>query len=103
MGTSLALAGAYNLAGALTQNPDDIPAALAQYEEAQRPLVDPAMRLSPALGLLFGNDKPWQIWLTNYFAACMALCAPLLKLLIHFIKPETRTPTLREYGLRTAS
>lgn len=103
MGTSLALAGAYNLAGSLALNPDDILAALQQYEKAQRPLVNSALRLSPAARILFGNDKAWQIWLFHCFAACVALLAPIFNVIIGLFAPDTITPTLPDYGIRTAS
>jgi len=101
MGTSLALSGGYNLAGALAAHPNDISAAFAAYEEAQRPLVAPAAKLSPALGLIFNTVTPWQIWFVNYFAAWMAMAVPILKLFISFVAPGKGTPpSLRDYGFR---
>jgi hypothetical protein len=45
MGTTLAFNGAYNLAGALTQHPEDLDAALAEYEKAMRPVAELAQAL----------------------------------------------------------
>ena len=45
MGTTLAFVGAYNLAGALKNNPDDYTVAFAQYEEKMRPVVEVAQNL----------------------------------------------------------
>jgi 2-polyprenyl-6-methoxyphenol hydroxylase-like FAD-dependent oxidoreductase len=100
MGTSLALAGAYNLAGALAHYPDDIATAFTQYDEMQRPLVEPAQAISPVLiGLLFGGDKPLQVWLISRFVALTAWFGPLFKLLLVFIGPGKKTPpVLREHG-----
>lgn len=40
MGTSLALVGAYVLAGEINQSPDDLPRAFANYDATLRPFVD---------------------------------------------------------------
>ncbi|KAK0285247.1 hypothetical protein LTR35_005449 [Friedmanniomyces endolithicus] len=55
MGTTLAFNGAYNLAGAITQHPNDVPAALATYEIKMRPIVDLAQRLP------LGGQAPYII------------------------------------------
>lgn len=105
MGTSLALSGGYNLAGALVQHPEDIPAAFAQYEEAQRLVVEPAQALSPVLiSLAFSAVAPWQVWLANYFAACVAFVmiysAPISGLVFLLAGSGKKAPVLREYGFR---
>ena len=97
MGTSLALTGAYNLAGALAQHPNDVAAAFDAYEEAQRPLVLKAQKLSPAIPLIFGTMTPWQVWLANHFAAFVALLGPLLKLLFRYFAPGNTKESLRLY------
>ncbi|WP_293235970.1 FAD-dependent monooxygenase [Mycolicibacterium sp.] len=48
MGTSLALIGAYLLAGELAENPDHT-AAFAAYETRMRPIVDAAQKLPPGV------------------------------------------------------
>jgi hypothetical protein len=48
MGTTLALTGAYVLAGELSRNPD-LSSALAAYEQRLRPLVDKAQKLPPGV------------------------------------------------------
>ena len=103
MGTSLALAGGYNLAGALAEHPDDIAAAFAQYEEAQRALVAPAQSLSPAVGFIFNLKTSTQIWMLSYLIAGLAYFAPVMKWLFSFVAPEVGTPQLREYGLRVSA
>lgn len=45
MGTSLALVGAYVLAGELSQGDDDLSAALARYEQVMRPYVHRCQQL----------------------------------------------------------
>jgi 2-polyprenyl-6-methoxyphenol hydroxylase-like FAD-dependent oxidoreductase len=98
MGTSLALAGGYNLAGALVQQPYDIAAAFALYEEEQRRLVEPAQALSPMIGLAFNMVTPWQVWSMNWFAACVAFFAPVFKFVFLLLAPERGKPTLRKYS-----
>ena len=98
MGTSLALAGAYNLAGALAVHADDIPAAFVAYEEAQRPLVTPAQRLSPAIGLIFDTTTSGWVTFLNYFSASVSYFVPVAKLFVSLIAPGKGTPRLREYG-----
>ena len=46
MGTTLALTGANNLAGALIQHPNDLDTAFAQYEARMRPIVTQAQMVS---------------------------------------------------------
>ena len=49
MGTSLAFIGAYVLAGEISRQADDIPAALESYERVLRPYVDSVQTLSPGV------------------------------------------------------
>jgi 2-polyprenyl-6-methoxyphenol hydroxylase-like FAD-dependent oxidoreductase len=102
MGTSLALSGAYNLAGALASHPDDISAALDQYEKVQRPLVEAGQKLSPAVGLLYGSDTELRVWLVNWFVACVAFFGPVLKLffLLAGGQGNAKGEGLREYGFK---
>lgn len=49
MGTSLALLGAYVLAGEISRQPDNIPAALESYERVLRPHVESIQKLPPGI------------------------------------------------------
>ncbi|ODA78631.1 hypothetical protein RJ55_06013 [Drechmeria coniospora] len=49
MGTSLALVGAYVLAGEIARRPTDLPAAAVAYAENLRPLVDGVQHLPPGV------------------------------------------------------
>ncbi|CAF9938434.1 hypothetical protein IMSHALPRED_000800 [Imshaugia aleurites] len=49
MGTSLAFTGAYVLAGEISRQPDNIPAALASYERVLRPYVESIQKLPPGI------------------------------------------------------
>ena len=53
MGTSLAFIGAYVLAGEISRQPNDIPAALESYERVLRPYVESIQKLPPGI--------PWLV------------------------------------------
>ena len=53
MGTSIAFIGAYVLAGEISRQPDNIPAALESYERILRPYVESIQKLPPGI--------PWVI------------------------------------------
>ena len=65
-GTTLALNGAYHLAGALIQHPlpsSSSPAtAFAQYESAMRPIITDAQKLFPGMPRLMAPQTAWGIW-----------------------------------------
>ena len=49
MGTSIAVIGAYVLAGEISRQPNNIPAALESYERIFRPYVDRIQKLPPGI------------------------------------------------------
>jgi len=49
MGTSLAFIGAYVLAGEISQQPNNLPAALESYENVLRPYVESIQKLPPGI------------------------------------------------------
>lgn len=49
MGTSLAFIGAYVLAGEISKQPDNIPAALENYDRVLRPYVESVQQLPPGV------------------------------------------------------
>ncbi len=53
MGTSLAFIGAYVLAGEISRQPNNIPAALESYERVLRPYVESIQKLPPGI--------PWMV------------------------------------------
>ncbi|MFC7619321.1 FAD-dependent monooxygenase [Microlunatus sp. GCM10028923] len=66
IGTSLALVGAYVLAGELAKAGGDHRVAYAAYEKAMREFVDQAQHFARTAGdggLM--PDSPWQLWLRN--------------------------------------
>lgn len=99
-GTSLALTGAYNLAGALAQYPHDLQAAFDQYEETQRPPLGKAQSLSPLVKLIFSLDTTWQVWLANCLVAFLSHIMSMFKLIFHFAGPSGVEADMREYAFR---
>jgi 2-polyprenyl-6-methoxyphenol hydroxylase-like FAD-dependent oxidoreductase len=65
MGTTLALLGAYNLAGALTQHPDDHDHALIEYEKKMRPTIDRSQKLIPGMPWIISPETEWGVWFMN--------------------------------------
>lgn len=72
MGTSLALVGAYILAGELARHGDDVSAALEAYDTKLRPFVEETQQLSPGFPGLMFPDSDWAVWLTHWIIAFVA-------------------------------
>ena len=49
MGTSIAFIGAYVLAGEISKQPDNIPAALQSYEKVLKPYVESVQKVAPGI------------------------------------------------------
>ncbi|KAK1086635.1 hypothetical protein LTR33_001468 [Friedmanniomyces endolithicus] len=100
MGTTLAFNGAYNLAGAITQYPNDLPAALATYETKMRPIVDLAQRL-PLGGqapYIINLETAWGIWIRNRILWLIALSG-IVELASRFAGPPADKVKAEEFGL----
>jgi 2-polyprenyl-6-methoxyphenol hydroxylase-like FAD-dependent oxidoreductase len=65
LGTTMALVGAYVLAGCLVTHEHDLPKALEQYENQMRPFVDTAQRLGPGVPGIATPHTEWGIWVLN--------------------------------------
>lgn len=100
MGTTLALNGAYNLAGAILQHPGDLTGAFAQYETTMRPLVDRAQKLAPGMPRLANPETAWGIsvllWI-GYFLWASRLHTLLFAL---GLGPPANAVPVEDYGLR---
>ncbi|KAF2018144.1 FAD/NAD(P)-binding domain-containing protein [Aaosphaeria arxii CBS 175.79] len=68
-GTSLALAGAYMLAGAVCQHKDDLGMALQRYEERMKPLLDDMQKSPPGVREMMAPQTAWGLWLRNTIIA----------------------------------
>lgn len=64
-GTTLAMTGAYVLAGEVAKHPGDLKAALAAYETVMRPLVDDMQKVSPLFWSVMSPQTAWGIALRN--------------------------------------
>ncbi|KAH7184792.1 uncharacterized protein B0J16DRAFT_340472 [Fusarium flagelliforme] len=64
-GTSLALAGAYILAGELKKHNGNIAAGLRGYETQVRPLIDKMQPIPPLITTIISPQTAWGIWLRN--------------------------------------
>ncbi|CZT22162.1 related to salicylate 1-monooxygenase [Ramularia collo-cygni] len=65
MGTTLAIVGAYILAGELSKNTDDVPAALQAYQIGMKDFVDRAQKLPPGVPWILHPKSAWGIWLAH--------------------------------------
>ncbi|KAI9684245.1 MAG: hypothetical protein M1822_005718 [Bathelium mastoideum] len=71
-GTTLALAGAYLLAGEVSRHKGDLTAALEGYEERMRPMIDDMQKIPPGMPGLLAPQTVWGIWLRNLLLAFIA-------------------------------
>ena len=70
-GTSLAMTGAYVLAGEVSKNKGNLGAALKGYEEAMRPLIDDLQKIPSLVPWIFAPQTAWAIWLRNIVFAIL--------------------------------
>jgi len=64
-GTTLALAGAYVLAGEIAKHKGDIDAGLAGYEKAMRPIITDLHKIPPGVSTIMAPQTEWGIWIRN--------------------------------------
>lgn len=64
-GTTLALTGAYVLAGEICKHKGDIDAAFAGYEETMRPIITDFQKIPPGIPGIMAPQTVWGIWLRN--------------------------------------
>ncbi|KAK2599810.1 hypothetical protein N8I77_011533 [Diaporthe amygdali] len=100
MGTTLALTGAYNLAGAILRHPDDLTAAFAQYEATTRPLVDRAQKLAPGMPRLVNPETTWGISVLHWFGYLMWISKLQVLLFALGVGPPANAVPVEDYGLR---
>ena len=71
-GTTLALTGAYVLAGEVGGHKGDLAAGLKGYEERMRPIIDDMQKIPPMVPGVCAPQTAWGIWLRNYIFAFLA-------------------------------
>lgn len=99
MGTTLAMSGAYHLAGALTQSPDDHTAAFAEYEKKMRPVVERAQKLVPGAPHILSPETAWGVWFLNTIVGLLAWTA-LIKVLFKYLGPAAKKVKVDDYGFK---
>ena len=62
-GTTLAMTGAYLLAGEVGKHKDDLAAGLRGYEEQMRPIIHDMQKIPPLLFVFLAPQTAWGIWL----------------------------------------
>ncbi|KAI4854604.1 putative oxidoreductase [Aureobasidium sp. EXF-8845] len=99
MGTTLALAGAYHLAGSLIDHPNQHDAAFEQYEQNMRPLVQKAQRLAPGMPHLIHPQMISGVYLLRIFCAAI-YWSGLIDLLSRLKGPPAQVKDIKEYDMR---
>lgn len=100
MGTTLALSGAYTLAGMILRHGRDYETAFLGYEERMKPMVRKAQKLKPGvLTLLFGVRSAWGVWLLERTVGVLALIVPVVKRLFRGKKAEAEEVLLEDFGI----
>ena len=96
MGTTLALAGAYHLAGSLISHPDRHDLAFERYEENMRVLVVRAQKLAPGMPHLFHPQTVLGAWLLRIFCAAI-YWSGIIGLLSRFKGPPAQVQKFKRY------
>lgn len=65
MGTTLAMVGAYILAGEISKHSGNLKQALKNYEELMRPLINELQGLQPLFPLIIAPQSAWGLWIRN--------------------------------------
>ncbi len=99
MGTTLALTGAYNLAGAFSRHPEDLKAAFAEYETHMRPIVDRAQKLVPGMPHILHPKTAWGLWTLNALLYFM-FWTKLAQFLFMLGGPPADAVPVEEYGFK---
>jgi len=64
-GTTLAMTGAYLLAGEVCSHQGDLAAGLRGYEERTRPIINELQKIPPGIPGIIAPQTAWRIWLRN--------------------------------------
>ncbi|KAI4195523.1 MAG: hypothetical protein LQ350_007156 [Teloschistes chrysophthalmus] len=71
-GTSLAMTGAYVLAGEVGKHRGDLAAGLRGYEERMKPIIKDMQKIPPMVLSVMAPQTAWGIWLRNNIFAFIA-------------------------------
>lgn len=100
MGTTLALAGAYHLAGSLNDHPGQHNLAFERYEENMLPLVTKAQKLAPGMPHLFHPQTVWGACLLRIFCAAI-YWSGIVNLLSRSKGSPAQVQNFRHYGFKS--
>lgn len=98
MGTTLAMTGAWILAGSILRHADDHDAAFTEYEEKMRPVVARAQKLAPGMPKHIHPETAWGVWVLNalvYFVQMSGILSLLLKM---GAGPPAQSVSVEDYG-----
>ncbi|CEP60593.1 uncharacterized protein LALA0_S01e14466g [Lachancea lanzarotensis] len=99
LGTTLALLGAYTLAGELTKHGDNMGEALRNYENKMKPFIQEYQQIpSTALSLVFVSSRP-AVWLLNQFAWVLSKFSTMMPQRPNVIDYRGRLPEYPELRL----
>lgn len=90
-GTSLAMAGAYILAGELAKSKGNLEAALKGYEAKMRPLIADLQKIPLLVPEVFAPYTSWGLWLRNTIFAFVCWTRVLEFTQKFFGEPSTNT------------
>lgn len=98
MGTTVAIVGAYVLAGEIARNPKDHKAAFEAYEEKMRPFVATAQKLAPGAPAMANPQTQWGISILHRFLGFVSWTR-LNKLMGSSVNPPASAMDLPEYEM----
>jgi 2-polyprenyl-6-methoxyphenol hydroxylase-like FAD-dependent oxidoreductase len=100
MGTTLGLNGAYNLAAALTQHPDDHGAAFRVYEDRMRPMITKAQKLAPGMPRAMHPETAWGVWIMH-FLIWFLMTSGIIPLLMRLKGSAATDFAVEDYGFES--
>lgn len=98
MGTTVAIVGAYILAGEIARSPINPQEAFASYERHMRPFVMKAQKLIPGAPHLANPETAWGIWIMNSILGFVSWTG-LTTILGRYAGPPVDAIVLPEYEL----
>jgi 2-polyprenyl-6-methoxyphenol hydroxylase-like FAD-dependent oxidoreductase len=101
MGTTVAIVGAYILAGEIARNPRDPHAAFASYERLMRPFAAMAQKLAPGVPHVINPETAWGIWIMYWFLSFVCWTG-LPAVLGRYAGPPVGGIVLPEYEVKAA-
>ncbi|KAF4587156.1 hypothetical protein GQ602_003849 [Ophiocordyceps camponoti-floridani] len=101
MGTSLALVGAYVLAGELSTHGHDVEAGLAAYDARLRSFVEGTQKLSPGVPAAMFPDTWWGVRIFQFILTIMSLIRidNIVGLIFKYLKSDANQWQVPDYPM----